>query len=135
MLGAPAENAAYKSVLEEFNDVTKSKAVKGTVTEKKEKEESERDWKWTETEDEVEVIVQLPVGVNAKQLKVDFAARTLKVTLRTETSKPLVAINLFQAVRPDACSWTMGTGGSGAHILVTMEKVVAETWERLETRT
>lgn len=131
VLQAPAENAQYNAGLSEFNSL-KEKQIGYLTPEEKEAKEKEQGYRWVQTEEELEITVDVPEGTTTKGLQVTIASSSLKVSLKSDTSKPLVDLKFFAAVRADDSTWTLGKDKKGAHVQVTLEKVDGKTWSRLE---
>jgi len=131
---APAENAEWKGALQNFGDVTKSKAVGAKTGEEEEAENVSRGWRWTQSESEVEVTVTLPEGTDKKGVIVSIGRSTLRVALKADSAHPLIDVKLAYPVTADESTWTMGKDERGPHVQVSLEKTEGPTWGNLEAK-
>jgi len=63
-------------------------------------------YRWEQTEDEIELVVAVPRGATSKSVRVLFKPRHVVVKFNDEIVCDIS--NLYDAVRPDECTWTMG---------------------------
>ena len=85
-------------------------------------------YEWSQTEGEVEVRVRgAPAGRGAaKRVSVSYGrGRSLEVAVDSE--RLLLLEPLFDRVRPDGCTWTIGEGA----LVVTLEKMEPRPWATL----
>lgn len=132
---AASENWQYNNAMSEYTAAAKAAQLRaeGKTEAQVMEEEAARGWRWQDSAEEVEVTVAVPEGVAAKALKVDVSATALSVALKAEPTKPIASFVLFAPVRPDESAWTMGKTQEGTPaVVVSMEKVDAQSWEMLE---
>jgi HSP20 family molecular chaperone IbpA len=83
-------------------------------------------YRWEQTEDEIELIVDVPRGTTSKSVRVLFKPRQVVVKINDETVCDIE--RLYDAVRPDECTWTMGPD----EVCVSMAKTDEENiWRAL----
>lgn len=132
---APSENASYSGALGKFSDAVREKRVDVKSAEEIEAENESRGWRWTQTEDELEVTITVPENTAARDVKVVVTNTSLRVALKSNPDDPVADIKrFFGAVRGEDSTWTIGKDEKGQHVQVTMEKVEATTWHRLEPK-
>mmetsp|Transcript_20410 Transcript_20410/g.26318 ORF Transcript_20410/g.26318 Transcript_20410/m.26318 type:complete len:369 (-) Transcript_20410:72-1178(-) len=100
------------------------------------KAKQEESFSWTQTEEEVEVTVVLPTGITtSKQIQVKFRPQSLHITAKGGNNDALVALQLFERVDVDGCTWTMEkskTPEEPVKLVITMEKMEAALWPRIK---
>ena len=80
---------------------------------------------WEQTIADVTLTVPLPEGVGKAQLQVAFKPKALHLALGGGIV--LADCELFGAIRPDECSWTL----SGEELTLVLEKARREIWDYL----
>ena len=134
---APAENAQYKIAMRKYEAAVKEKSVAGGSQPSVDGALADADdgeTQWTQTVEDLEVIVKLPEGTGRKDVLVDYpTTKMLRVRLKgIASANPLAELALFDAIRPDECTWTFSCESSGPRVHVTMEKQQPVTWSALE---
>jgi len=125
---AAEDNLNYQM---ELNRITGQSNLQPSVDGADGKAKKEESFSWTQTEEELEVVVPLPtVDIKAKQVDVKFRPQSLHVTC--QGSNVLVALQLFERVDVDSCTWTIDRQGEQAKLVVTMEKMEGALWPRIK---
>lgn len=101
---------------EEYDALTPDaqRAHDAAEAERERAEQAALPYRWTQALDHVEVSVPVPEGTRAKQVRVDFGRTRLCVVVHGTTIVEVRAAHLTQGelakpVRPDDCTWTIGT--------------------------
>jgi len=131
---APAENAAWKGILSDFNDNVKSKTVGAKTAEEEEAENVKRGWRWTQSEEEVEITVSLPEGTAKGGISVTISRSSLRIALKADSANPLIDVKLLHPVCAEDSTWTMGSDAKGPHVQVTLAKEQEQMWASIDSK-
>lgn len=94
------------------------------------KMKQEDSFSWTQTDEELEVIVSLPTtDSTSKHLDIKFRPQSLQVSYHKNI---LVAMQLFERVEVDGCTWTIDRSNDNAKLIITMEKMEPALWPRIK---
>ncbi|KAL1086372.1 hypothetical protein V6Z11_D08G112200 [Gossypium hirsutum] len=84
-------------------------------------------YSWTQTIQEATVIVPVPPGTRSKSVECQMKKSHLKVGLRGQP--PIIDGELFQAIKPDDCYWSMEDNDSISIVLSKQSQL--EWWKSL----
>ncbi|XP_012474434.1 protein BOBBER 1 [Gossypium raimondii] len=84
-------------------------------------------YSWTQTIQEATVIVPVPPGTRSKSVECQMKKSRLKVGLRGQP--PIIDGELFQAIKPDDCYWSMEDNDSISIVLSKQKQL--EWWQSL----
>ena len=125
---------------EEYDALTPDaqRAYDAAEAERERAEQAALPYRWTQALDHVEVSVPVPEGTRAKQVRVDLGRTRLCVVVQGTTVVEVRAALLTQGelakpVRPDDCTWTIGTrratdADDGTTLVIHLEKENQNEW-------
>ena len=125
MQRATMENLEYQTSMNQItgrNDVQASKDGEDGVA------KTEDGYSWTQNDEELELVVPVPVGVAAKDISVRYLPQAIHIKCRNEV---ILALDLFERVDTDGCTWTLDKDKDTQRLVVTMEKVEQASWPRI----
>lgn len=85
-------------------------------------------YRWTQTEEEVEMVVPVGPTTTAKDVEVVFRPKSVRTRVKTNHEKDF-AVDLFAAVDPDGCTWTLDK--ALGELVITCEKSESVSWPRI----
>lgn len=113
-----------------MNRITGRNEVQAAVDGEDGVAKAEDGYSWTQTEDEVELVVLLDNDALAKEINVKFLPKSVQIKFRKE---PVLALQLFERVDPDGCTWTLDKTNATEkrNLIVTLEKGDEASWPRI----
>ena len=123
---ATMQNLEYQM---EMNRLTGRSDTQASVAGQDGKEKLEEGYSWTQTEEELEIVVGLATEATSKEIKVKFNSTLIEIIYQ---KAPKVVLKLFHRVDVDSGTWTLEKGSDKRKLVVTVEKVEAGFWPRIE---
>eukprot|EP00547_Thalassionema_nitzschioides_P000184 CAMPEP_0194214694 /NCGR_PEP_ID=MMETSP0156-20130528/16029_1 /TAXON_ID=33649 /ORGANISM="Thalassionema nitzschioides, Strain L26-B" /LENGTH=347 /DNA_ID=CAMNT_0038943017 /DNA_START=155 /DNA_END=1198 /DNA_ORIENTATION=+ len=90
-------------------------------------EKKEEGYTWTQTEEELEIVLPLVTQAKAKDIKEKILAKSIQVNY---DGNIVLALDLFERVDPDGCTWTIDRT-DGVKLVLTLEKLDPALWPRI----
>ncbi|GAB5360804.1 hypothetical protein AAMO2058_000658700 [Amorphochlora amoebiformis] len=96
--------------------------------------ESCPEYKWRQNKREIEIDIPVPFDTRAKDCKIDFHPRVIRIKIYTEEDEDLstIVLNLVSPIDSDTATWIIDEEKGRKFVTISLEKAQPQRWSVLE---